>query len=208
MSTYPITQEWFESVPMGQRTRLVTLPCETGGASFVREYINRPFMGKYAIPEHFHPTWTETFEILRGRARYRIGREEGEAGPGERVVMPPVIPHLHPWSASDEELHVRHVAEADPPDLAGLTGSLQAVLTIFTLAGQGKVNRKGNPNPLQLIVLAEGTIPATYLPGLPVPLQRVLIRSVAKVARAAGYRAYYPGFPVVPLSWVEPTRTR
>lgn len=185
---------------MGQRTRLTILPCQTLGRSFAREYINRPFMGKFAIPEHFHPTWTETFEILKGRARFRIGRDEGEAAAGERIVMPPVIPHLHPWSASDEELHVRHIAEADPPDLAGLTGSLQAVLTIFTLAGQGKVNQKGSPNPLQLAVLAEQTMPATYLPGLPVPVQRVLIRGLAKVARAAGYRPYYDGFPVVPLA--------
>ena len=196
----PLAQSWFENIPMGQRTLLVTLPAETGGRSFIREYINRPRAGKYAIPAHFHPTWTETFEILRGRARYRLGREEREAGTGESVVLPPRIPHLHPWSASDEELHVRHTAVADPPDLRGLTASLQAILTIFALASQGRVNRRGAPALLQLAVLAETTMPATYVPGPPPGIQRVLIRLLARVGRITGYRVFYPGFPVVPES--------
>src|SRR5262245_36141527 len=143
---------------MGQRFRLVTLPAETGGQRFVREYVNRPRMGKYAIPEHFHPTWTETFEIVQGRARYSLGKVESEAAAGERVVMPPRVRHLHPWSASDEELVVVHTAVADPPDLHGLTASLQGIVTIFQLAGQGKVNAKGAPGLLQLAVIAEQTM--------------------------------------------------
>src|SRR5258706_1347686 len=174
----PLAETWFENVPMGQRPRLVILPVETGGRSFVREYINRPRMGKYAIPAHFHPTWTETFDILQGRARYRLGRQERDVGAGEQIILPPRIPHLHPWSASDEELLVRHTAIADPPALHGLTASLQAILTIFALAGQGRVNRRGAPSLLQLAVLAETTMPATYVPDLPPGIQRVVIRGL------------------------------
>jgi mannose-6-phosphate isomerase-like protein (cupin superfamily) len=192
------SNSWFENVPMGQRTRMVTLPLETGGRSFVREYVNRPHMGKFAIPEHFHPTWTETFDILAGRARHRLGREEHEVGAGEQVVLPPGVSHLHPWSASDEELHVRHTAVADPPDLPGLTASLQAILTIFALAGEGRVNRQGAPNLLQLAVLARATIPATYVPGPPPAVQRILIGGLAVLGKVCGYRVAYPGFPVVP----------
>lgn len=194
----PLAEAWFDNARMGQRTRLVTLPFETGGRSFVREYVNRPQMGKFAIPEHLHPTWTESFDILQGQARYRIGREEREAGPGERVILPAGISHLHPWSASDEELHVRHTAVADPPDLRGLTASLQGILTIFALAGEGRVNRRGQPTLLQLAVIAQATMPATYLPGLPPAVQRGLIGALARVGRAVGFRATYPGFPVVP----------
>jgi mannose-6-phosphate isomerase-like protein (cupin superfamily) len=196
--THALAETWFDNVPMGQRTRLVTLPFETAGRSFVREYITRPHMGKYAIPEHFHPTWTETFDILRGRARYRLGWEEREAGPGEQVVLPPRVSHLHPWSASDEELHVRHTAVADPADLRGLTASLQAILTIFALAGPGRVNRRGVPALLQLAVLAKSTMPATYVPGLPPSLQRILIGVLAALGHFGGYRVTYPGFPLVP----------
>jgi mannose-6-phosphate isomerase-like protein (cupin superfamily) len=196
--THSLVQTWFDNAPMGQRTRLVTLPAETGGRSFVREYVNRPRMGKYAIPAHFHPTWTETFDILRGRARYRLGSTELEAGVGDRVVLPPQISHLHPWSVSDEELHVRHTAVADPPDLQGLTASLQAILTIFALAGENRVNRRGAPNLLQLAVLADSTMPATFLPGLPPVAQRQLIRVLAALGRTLGYQVTYPRYPVVP----------
>ncbi len=203
--TPPLLDTWFENVAMGQRARLITLPSETGGRSFVLEYINRPFAGQFAIPAHFHPTWTETFEILRGQARCRIGRELSAAGPGGRIVLPPGVTHLHPWSASNEELHVRHTAVADPPDEPGLTASIQAILTIFGLAGQGRVNRQGAPNPLQLAVLAERTMPATFIAGPPIPVQRIVVGVLAMVGRALGYRVTYPGFGVVPGSegWQE-----
>jgi mannose-6-phosphate isomerase-like protein (cupin superfamily) len=197
--THALAETWFENVPMGQRTRLIRLPAETEGRSFVREYVNRPRMGKYAIPAHFHPTWTESFEILRGRARYRLGRKEAEVAAGDRVVLPPGISHLHPWSVSDEELQVRHTAVADPPDLRGLTASLQAILTIFCLASDGRATRRGSPRLFQLAVLAETTMPATFVPGAPPGIQRLAIGFLAAVGRGLGYRAEYPGYPVVPL---------
>lgn len=189
---------WFTNAAAGQRARLLQLPADTGGRSFILEYINQPYAGQYALPLHFHPTWTESFEILAGEARYRIGREERDAKPGDVVVMPPGVAHLHPWSCSNAELHVRHTAVADPPDPRGLTASLQAIVTIFGLAGQGRVNRRGAPNPLQLAVLARATMPATYLAGLPIPLQRILIAGLASLGRALGYRLSYPEFGVVP----------
>jgi mannose-6-phosphate isomerase-like protein (cupin superfamily) len=196
--TAPLIGTWFTNAAAGQRARLLKLPADTGGHSFILEYINEPYAGQYALPLHFHPTWTESFEILAGGARYRIGREERDAKPGEIVVMPPGVAHLHPWSSGNAELHVRHHAAANPPDLRGLTASLQAIVTIFGLAGQGRVNRRGAPNPLQLAVLAQATMPATYLAGLPIPVQRVLIAGLASLGRGFGYRLSYPEFGVVP----------
>lgn len=197
-STNPLADTWFENVPMGQRARIVTLPSETGGRSFVLEYVNRPFAGEFALPAHFHPAWTETFDILEGHARCRIGGKEREVARGESVVMPPHAVHVHPWSASDEPLRVRHTAVADPLDARGLTAALQTILTIFWLASQGRVNRRGSPNPLQLAVLAETTMPATFVPGPPMAVQRMVIRMLAAVGRAVGYRTVYPGGGVVP----------
>jgi mannose-6-phosphate isomerase-like protein (cupin superfamily) len=188
---------WFENARMGQKARLLTLPGETGGRSFVLEYVNRPFAGEYAVPAHVHPTYAETFEILAGRARYRLGREERTAEAGERLVLPAGVTHVHPWSDSAEELHVRQTAEADPPDLRGLVASLQGAITIFGLAGAGKVNERGLPNPLQLAVIAATTIPGTYLAGPPRPLQRVLFRALGGVGRALGYRAAYAEYGVL-----------
>ena len=85
------TKGWFDNPNVGQRSRFVTLPGETGGTRFVLEYIDQPFAGEQAVPPHIHTAVTETFEILRGRARYRLGSETKTAQAGDRVVMPPMV---------------------------------------------------------------------------------------------------------------------
>lgn len=190
----PIADTWFENARMGHRARLVVLPGETGGRRFVMEYVNRPRCGQYAVPPHLHPAFTETFEILRGRARYRIGHEERDAEVGERVVMPPGVAHVHPWSVSDEELHVRQTVDAEPADLQGLIAGLQGAITIFGLATAGRVDAKGMPNLLQVAVIIDTTMPGTFLEAPSRGVQRAAFGALAAIGRALGYRATYPEF--------------
>ena len=79
---------WFENPQGGQLSRIVVVQNETGGRQFVFEYINQPFRGEDAVPAHVHSASTETFEILKGRARYRLGTQVGTAVAGDRVVRP------------------------------------------------------------------------------------------------------------------------
>jgi uncharacterized RmlC-like cupin family protein len=181
---------WFENPTVGQRSRILTLPAESGGRQFVLEYVTRLYGGDHANAAHLH-TYGETFEILKGRARYRLGSETKTAEAGDRVEIPPMVPHQHPWSDSLHELHVRHTAVANPPDLRGLNASLQADITIQGLARLGLVNGKGLPNLLQLAVLLDTTMPATYLDGMPIAIQRILYRVLAPIGRLAGYKAAY-----------------
>ena len=51
-----------------------------------------------AIMAHLHRRWTETFEILQGSAACRRGAEERRLAAGESIVMPPNVPHVHPWN--------------------------------------------------------------------------------------------------------------
>jgi quercetin dioxygenase-like cupin family protein len=196
-------ETWFENPNVGQRSRIVTLPGETGGRQFVLEYINKPYAGEHAVPPHVHTGYLETFEILKGRARYRLGSETRTAVAGERVVMPPRVPHVHPWSDSAEELHVRQFADANPADLRGLNASLQAAITIQALAKAGRVNAKGLPNLLQLGVLIETTMPATYLAGPPIAMQRVLFGALGWLGRVAGYKTAYPEYGVITARGLE-----
>ena len=187
-----LQEVWFENPTVGQRSRIVTLPNESGGKQFVLEYVTRLYGGEHANPAHLHTTYTETFEILKGRARYRLGSETRTAVAGDRVEMPPMVPHVHPWSDSLQELHVRQIAVANPPDLRGLNASLQAEITIQGLSRLGLVNSKGLPSLLQRAVLLDTTMPATYLDGLPIPLQRLWFGALAPLGRMAGYKAAYP----------------
>jgi mannose-6-phosphate isomerase-like protein (cupin superfamily) len=199
----PIQQVWFENPKQGQRVRFITLPSETGGRGFTLEYVYRPFTGETAVPAHIHTAATETFDILLGDAKYRVGPKEGTARKGDRIVLPAGVPHVHPWSVSREELHVRQTTEVSQPDSAGLVASLQALVTLFGLATAGKVNDKGLPNLLQLAVLIRSTMPATYIAGNPIAVQRAVFGGLAWVGEALGYRTAYPAYGVLTESGLQ-----
>jgi hypothetical protein len=156
------------------------------GMVHVQQFMQRHFgrlvpgrdllLGKPGCP------WTSA---LAGDAA-RIGSLTGLAA---RIRIPWLLVH----GTADEMVPL-----ADPLDARGLTAALQTILTIFWLASQGRVNRRGSPNPLQLAVLAETTMPATFVPGPPMAVQRMVIRMLAAVGRAVGYRTVYPGGGVVP----------
>jgi mannose-6-phosphate isomerase-like protein (cupin superfamily) len=175
----------------GQRILICKTERDTDGAYVEVEYFHRPFAGKNYSPRHFHPTWTERFEILSGLARYRLGPDEVIAQPGEVLAFPARVPHMHPWNAGREELHVRQTTIPPRPDLEGLTATMAAIETLMHLAQQGKVNRDGLPNTLQLAVLLRSMQPNTYLAGLPVAAQRSLFSLLAGLGQAAGYQASY-----------------
>src|SRR5919202_5068887 len=75
----------------------------TQGASIEIEYFDKPSMGKNVLPRHFHPTWTERFEILSGSTHYCLGRDERSAEPGDVLAFPAGVPHIHPWNAGAAE---------------------------------------------------------------------------------------------------------
>lgn len=185
---------WIENPVAGQRALLVKLPAATGGRYFEMEYICQPFTGKYAIPAHYHPAVTERFEILSGVARYRLGKLEQSAATGETVLFPPGIGHIHPWSDSAEELHVRMFSEADPPDLAGLNANINTGITNFGLSRDGKVDKNGLPGILQQAVCGVKNIPGAVPAGMSPRSARVIIGLLALIGEALGYRATYPQY--------------
>ena len=138
-----------ENPVTGQRILICKTEQETQGAYVQVEYFHKPFAGKNGAPRHLHPAWTERFEILSGSAGYRLGEQERPAGPGEVVVFPAGVGHVHPWNAGAEELHVRQTTIPAQPDPVGLGTALTVIETLFHLAQEGKVNRDGLPNPLQ-----------------------------------------------------------
>ena len=182
---------WLYNEAAGQRSRFTVLPGDTHGQRFVVEYINQPYRGETAVPAHIHTTFTEVFEILRGRAKYRLAGETRTAMAGDRILMPPRIPHVHPWSDSDEELHVRQTATSNPPDLAGMIASIQGALTIQGLAQAGLVNDKGIPGLLQTAVIIEAAMPATFIAGPPIWLQRAVFGLLSRIGRRRGLQTAY-----------------
>ena len=59
---------------------------------------------------------------------------------------------------------------------------------MFTLAAEGKTNRKGMPNPLRLAVIAKAHFDTVRLPFPPTVLQRAALAVGAPLGKALGFR--------------------
>jgi quercetin dioxygenase-like cupin family protein len=150
---------------------------ETNGESILVETIVRP--DGFVAAAHVHPYQTERFEIVEGELGLRVGDQEIVARPGDVAVVPPRTVHRF-WNAGKRD--ARFLVEVRP--------ALQfesLIETMFTLAAEGKTNRKGMPNPLRLAVIAKAHFDTVRLPFPPAPLQRIALALAAPLGKALGY---------------------
>lgn len=133
---------------------------------------------------HVHPYQTETFEIVSGVVWFKLGGKEILAGAGDTVVVEPGTAHRF-WNAGQERAVFR--TEVRPA-----LRFERLIETMFTLAADGKTNRKGMPNPLRLAVVAKAHFDDVRLPFPPAWLQRLGLALGAPLGRLAGYTATYP----------------
>jgi mannose-6-phosphate isomerase-like protein (cupin superfamily) len=132
---------------------------------------------------HVHPFQMEVFTVLEGRLGVKRGREKLELEPGQVALIDPGTPHRF-WNAGDETLRFR--AEVRPAlDFESL------IETLFTLAAEGKTNRKGLPSPLRLAVIADHHFDVVRLPVVPAILQKAALVPGALLGRALGFRPTY-----------------
>jgi quercetin dioxygenase-like cupin family protein len=151
---------------------------ETNGEAVLLETIVRPH--GFVAAAHVHPLQTERFEVVAGRLGLRVGDAEILARPGDVATVAPGTPHRF-WNAGESE--ARFLCEVRP--------ALQfesLIETMFTLAAEGKTNRKGLPNPLRLAVIAKAHFDTVRLPFPPAALQRAALALGAPLGRALGYR--------------------
>ncbi len=142
---------------------------------------------------HVHPAQDELFEVLGGEIEFRLGKQKVVAKPGDRVLVPAGMPH-----------RFRNVGEETAHFVCEITPALefeQLIETMFSLAADGKVNRKGMPNPLRLAVIARHHFGDVRLPFPPAWLQRLGLALGAPLGRLVGYRpAYEPSAPKAPTA--------
>jgi uncharacterized RmlC-like cupin family protein len=177
------------------RTVVTETDVETGATGFSLEVTCAAGMGP-AILEHFHESWTETFEILSGTAQYRLGGKLLKAMAGETIVMPPRVPHVHPWAEGAGPMTYRQTSKFSTPNRDAVQDTLGSFATVNGLAREGKVNAEGLPsNPLQLAAtLRMLGKHGGYSTQLPVAAQKVLSSTLGLFAEALGYRGRYPGY--------------
>lgn len=169
-----------------------TTSADTNGERVVVETFVEP-NGAVAAA-HVHPAQEELFEILAGELQFRVGKNTIVAKPGDRVLVPAGTAHRFE-NIGDETAHF--VCEVSPA-----LGFEQLIETMFSLAADGKVNRKGMPNPLRLAVIANHHFGDVRLPFPPSWLQRLGLVLGAPVGRLLGYEpTYTPSAPQAPTAF-------
>jgi mannose-6-phosphate isomerase-like protein (cupin superfamily) len=153
----------------------------TNGEYVLVETIVEP--GGAVAAAHVHPHQTERFEVVEGKLGMKAGRKKLELGPGESVKVEPGTAHKF-WNAGETE--VRFVCEIRPAQQFE-----QLIETMFSLAADGKTNRKGMPNLVRLAVIANHHFDDVRLPFPPAPLQKLGLVLGAPVGRMVGYRETY-----------------
>ncbi len=168
-----------ENPVTGERILFRQTAAEGNGELLQIEISAKP--GGIGPPYHIHPHQEERFEVLVGKARFRVAGKEQSCGAGEKAAVPPGVPHTF-VNEGDEEL--RMVVELRPPE------KMETFFeTLFGLAREGKINKKGNPSPLQALLIAREY--DVVLAGPPVFLQKAAAAVLSPVARLFGYRARY-----------------
>jgi mannose-6-phosphate isomerase-like protein (cupin superfamily) len=170
-----------ENPVTGERIVFRQTAAETNGDAVVIECSVRP--SGFVAKAHLHPSQTELFEILEGSLMFELGGQELPAAPGDRVLVPPGRAHRF-WNANGEEARFR--CEIRP----ALTFE-PLIETMFSLAVDGKTNRRGMPNPLRLAVIADAHFGTVRLPFPPAWLQRVGLALGAPLGWILGYRSTY-----------------
>jgi len=168
-----------------------TTSADTNGESVVVETFVEP-NGAVAAT-HVHPAQEELFEVLGGELEFRIGRSTIVARAGDRVLVPAGTAHRFE-NVGEETAHF--VCEIKPA-----LGFEQLIETMFSLAEDGKVSKKGMPNPLRLAVIARHHFGDVRLPFPPARLQRLGLALGAPLGRLVGYTpTYEPAAPKAPTA--------
>jgi mannose-6-phosphate isomerase-like protein (cupin superfamily) len=151
--------------------------------------------GAAVVGEHFHPHIVERFTVLRGRLNARIGDRVLTLEPGHSATAEPGVPHDW-WNASNtDEAHVLvEVDKAPGADNIDSNRFEMLIGMLFGLANDGKVDRKGRPNPLQGALIAREFADVIVFTHPPPAVQRVLFVILAPIATLLGYKAIYPDY--------------
>jgi quercetin dioxygenase-like cupin family protein len=174
----------------GERITFHQTSADTNGEVVVIECTVEP--DGFVAAGHLHPSQTERFNVINGTLGLKVGKEKRTLARGEVAVVEPGTPHKF-WNAGDDD--VRFVCEVRP------ALQFESLLeTMFTLAADGKTNRKGMPNPLRLAVIARAHFDTVQLPQPPAWLQKAGLALGAPLGRLLGYReTYAPAMNVPPI---------
>jgi len=178
----------FEHPTTKTKTVVLESDVETNGMGWLLE-VTRYSPAGSDLGEHLHKTWTETFEIIKGMAKYSLDGVEKIVNAGESFVVEPGHFHIHPWNAQKDELIYRQRDHFDKPDPA----AVQDILGIFaTRTGLARdlIRYKGFAKLLfQSSTLRTAIKHGNYMASPSMSMQKVMGYTFGMLADLLGYSA-------------------
>jgi mannose-6-phosphate isomerase-like protein (cupin superfamily) len=158
-------------LPTGELISIIRTGSETAGEVFEFEAVLPS--GLSGPPAHWHRVEQETFEVVEGRLRVRVGHAVRDLEPGESLVVAPGTVHAF---SNPTDKQVRVITRETP------AGQLEGQLRVMALAGR-------LPPLLRLAEVNAGNGFSLFLAGVPEFPQRLLWQGLAGLARLRRPRA-------------------
>jgi quercetin dioxygenase-like cupin family protein len=165
-----------------ERAVVVELPWSNDEGRAVADLTALP--GARVAGEHLHPAQHERFSVQSGELTMKRDGQRSVLRAGERADIEPGVWHDW-WNEGDVAAIVR--VEITPGERF-----VHMIETLFGLAREGHVNKRGLPDPLQLALFASEFSDVIVLRRPPPAVQRAVFGALAPIARRRGYRATYP----------------
>lgn len=140
------------------------------------------------VPKHFHVLQDETFEVASGQLTVILRDKTMVLQAGEKATLPKNIPHNH-YNDNDEPVIYTHTVE---PAL----DFDYFIENLVGLAADGK-SHNGRYGLIQELVTLKYLDGRTYLADIPLGIQKIMMNTIAPVARLFGYRALYKKYSAI-----------
>jgi quercetin dioxygenase-like cupin family protein len=159
----------------GEQLVFRRVAADTGGELLEFDWCFPP---RGSVPPHVHRCQEEHFEILSGRAWFRVAGRRLRAGVGERVAVPPRA--VHRWGNDGEDQLWARI------QFRPALRTEQLFDALFALAREGRVDRRGRPRALQIAMLLHEFPDEMQMPWMPARAQRRLVELLAAFGRRRG----------------------
>jgi mannose-6-phosphate isomerase-like protein (cupin superfamily) len=165
----------------GEQIRILRTAAETAGAVLDWELLLAP--GGRVPSSHAHPEQTETFTVVEGRMKFRVGWRRLIVTSGQTVRVPPGTVHHFANAGSIPAL----VSVESRPALA-----MEELLeTAAAMAQEQHAARRALPRPMDLALFMTDFEREVRAPFLPRGLVRLAARWLARLARQHGLDERY-----------------
>ncbi|MFN8354931.1 MAG: cupin domain-containing protein [Spirosomataceae bacterium] len=131
---------------------------------------------------HRHPLQEETFTVHKGTLSITIEGNTHILTAGQQIVVPPDSVHF--WQNSgDTELYM--TTEFRPA-----LHFEEIIETIASLSQMGKMDERGNPNPMQMSATLNAYYGEFFLDTMPLGVQKFLFGVLGRLLRWVGFKDY------------------